>query len=308
MISRRAFLRSATVASTSVAAGFLAHDLRSESSYTGTPLLERINVSIETLPPSFDGYRIGFLTDPHLGMWVPQSWIVAALETLRESKPDILVLGGDYIFVSDNPIWKISGAIRNWDYVDLSRRETAAKAFHDFARIISNFSFPDGIIGVTGNHDNWNSPKIFHDVMKQFSNIRILLNEEIFIARNGERIGLFGVDDYLTGFPTLPPRRIRAPLPVTRILVSHNPDYVALLANEDPSLFDLALCGHTHGGQVCLPGITGLVVPIQNPAFLAGLAQTGESVVYTSRGLGVVGLPFRFHCPPELTIIELRKS
>lgn len=307
MLSRRAFIRSAALASSSLAAGILAYDIRSDSCYTGSPVLEKLTLKLAALPRAFNGYRIGFVTDPHLGMWVPKDWIASAFETLQRLSIDLLVLGGDYIFVSDNPIWGITGAVRNWDYASLSRGETAARAFRDFAIITSQFTFPDGIIGVAGNHDNWNSPHVFHRTMKDFPKIRLLLNEELSIVRGSESISLFGVEDYLTGIPARPPARGESS-PRTRILVSHNPDYVAELAKDDPSLFDVALCGHTHGGQVRLPGITGLIVPIQNPDFLAGLTKTGDSFVYTSRGLGVVGLPFRFDCPPEITLLELQQA
>jgi predicted MPP superfamily phosphohydrolase len=78
-----------------------------------------------------------------------------------------------------------------------------------------------------------------------------------------------------------------------------------MLLEEERSSFDLALCGHTHGGQVRVPGLTGVVIPVQDPRFMSGLADIGAGYVYTSRGLGVVGLPMRINCPPEITVIEL---
>jgi predicted MPP superfamily phosphohydrolase len=134
------------------------------------------------------------------------------------------------------------------------------------------------------------------------------LNEEVSVTRENESLDILGVDDFLTGFPIKPPPR-RGPIAThTRILVSHNPDYVATLLKDDTHSFDIALCGHTHGGQVRIPGLTNTIIPVQDPRFLSGLTSLNGPYVYTSRGLGVVGLPFRFNCPPEITIIDLKKA
>lgn len=301
MLSRRALFKSATLAGTGIAVAAVTRDMRPDG-YTGTPVLERLKLTIPDLPAPFQGYRIGYLTDLHLGLWVPQSWITEAIETLLREKVDILVLGGDYIFVSDNPLWETTGCIRNADYLDMSRAEMARKAFSDVCALIARYSFSDGIVGVVGNHENWNSIELFMAAARAHPSLRILVNESHRITRGDSSIELLGVDDFLTGFPSKPPPRGTAS---TRILLSHNPDYVALLLEEEKNAFDLALCGHTHGGQVRVPGLMGVVIPVQDPRFMSGLTDIGTGYVYTSRGLGVVGLPIRVNCPPEITVIEL---
>ncbi len=301
MLSRRALLQSATLAGTGIAVASVTRDM-SPDGYTGTPVLEKVNLEIPNLPPAFHGYRIGFLTDLHLGLWVPQSWITNAIETLIKEKVDVLLLGGDYIFVTDNPLWEGLHCLRNTDYLDMTRAEMARSAFADICRIIAGYTFKDGIIGVVGNHEHWNSIEMFMAAAREHPSLRMLINESHSITRGDASLELLGVDDFLTGFPIKPPPRAT---PSIRILLSHNPDYVAMLLEEEKRSFDLALCGHTHGGQVRVPGLMGVVIPVQDPRFMAGLTNLGSSYVYTSRGLGVVGLPIRVNCPPEITVIEL---
>jgi predicted MPP superfamily phosphohydrolase len=304
MLSRRAFLQSALIASSGAAVGATVYDLRIDG-YTGSPVVEHLRIRLPNLPEAFHGYRIGFLTDIHLGMWVPHEWIHHAIEVLQKADVDILLLGGDYIFVTENPVWRYTHCIRNSSYMDLSKSEATAKIFREVGEIFSSYTFRDGTIGVVGNHEHWNSLPLFTETMKAFPKLRFLINEEVTISRNGQAISLLGVDDFLTGLPTVPPPR--SGTATTRILMSHNPDYVANLLNDEPSSFDLALCGHTHGGQVRLPGVGGFIVQVQDPRFVQGLVKIGDATVYTSRGLGVVGLPFRVNCPPEITIFELEK-
>ena len=284
-----------------MAVGAVSRDMRPDG-YTGTPVVERLKLTIPHLAQSFRGYRIGYLTDLHLGLWVPQSWVTQAIEALIQENVDILLLGGDYIFVSDNPLWETTGCIRNADYLDRPRPEMAENAFADICRIIAGYSFRDGIVGVVGNHENWNSIELFMSAVRKHPSLRILINESHVITREGSSLEILGVDDFLTGFPIKPPPR-GSDSP--RILLSHNPDYVASLLEEETRSFDIALCGHTHGGQVRLPGVMGVVIPVQDPRFMSGLTDIGTGYVYTSRGLGVVGLPIRVNCPPEITVIEL---
>ena len=304
MLSRRAFLQSALVASSGAAIGATVYDLKSDG-YTGTPIVERISVHLSNLPDAFNGYRIGFLTDIHLGMWVPLEWIHHALELLRQANVDLLILGGDYVFVTENPVWKLTHCIRNSKYMGLSKAEATANIFRDIGEIFSQYTFRDGTIGVVGNHEHWNSIALFTQTMKEFPQLRFLINEEVTISRGEQTLNVLGVDDFLTGLPILPPPR--STTSTTRILISHNPDYVANLLTDAPSSFNLALCGHTHGGQVRLPGVGTFIVQVQDPRFVQRLFTVVNATVYTSRGLGVVGLPFRVNCPPEITICELTR-
>ncbi len=86
----------------------------------------------------------------------------------------------------------------------------------------------------------------------------------------------------------------------------HEPDYIERLAKLVP--VDLQLSGHTHGGQVRVPGLGAVILPPWGHAYVEGLYHVGAGQVYTSRGIGMVGIPFRFNCPPEVTEITLAQG
>jgi hypothetical protein len=139
--------------------------------------------------------------------------------------------------------------------------------------------------------------------------VDLLINKERIISRKDQTLRIFGVDDFLTGLPTGPPHdELRRGRDI-RLIVSHNPDYISALLSFRPDYhFDLALCGHTHGGQICLPYVGAVMRQIRDPRFIAGMVRLGEKIVYTSRGLGVVGLPIRIDCPPEVTVFTLARA
>lgn len=309
MISRRAFIKGAVLgASAAAATGAVYLDLATNA-ITGDIILEELTLTLPNLPAAYEGYKIGFLTDIHLGIWLSSDWIDRALKLITSKDPDILVLGGDYILLKDNPLLAPLGLSRNSSFTKLSLKDAAAAIYREVASIVSRYSFRDGIVGVTGNHDHWLYYPVFASTFSEFSGIKLLINQEHSIERNGEQISFFGVDDFLTGIPTpMPPRGIQN-RQSTRILVSHNPDYVSTLLKDQRADFDLALCGHTHGGQIRIPGLGPLALQIKDPRFGSGLVRTTPNqYVYTSRGLGLVGLPFRFNCPAEVTVITLRSA
>lgn len=307
MISRRAFLASAFVGGSAVGVGLASNDMRADGP-TSDFITEHVEVTIPELPSAFEGYRIGFLTDLHIGIWVPQEWIRRALAALEASEIDLLVLGGDYILVNDNPLWQECGIVRNESFAGLSKKAAIPAIFTAFGECFAECRVRDGIVGVVGNHDHWTSIRVFRDVMRGFQNIRILMNEEFSVARGEQTLSFFGVDDYLTGLPTAPPP-LRAPRATSsRIIISHNPDYISALLDRPEHDFSFAMCGHTHGGQIVLPVVGPVAAQVVDRRFVAGFERIGEKAVYTSRGLGVVGLPFRINCPAEATIFTLKSA
>ncbi len=309
MISRRTFLRSTLCAGTGLVAGAAAYTTFAHDQ-TGAITLERVPVRINQLPSAFEGYKIGFLTDIHLGIWLPNEWVVRSLEILANEAIDLLVLGGDYIFLNDNPFWKKMGIVRNEELAaERSPRKAIPRIYGELGSILTKFSFPDGSVGVPGNHDHWNSTSIFLSTFGSLPGIELLINKERVISRRDHTLRIFGVDDFLTGRPTAPPQdELRRGRDV-RLLVSHNPDYISALTSRHPDYhFDLALCGHTHGGQIRLPYVGAVMSQIRDSRFIAGSVHLGEKLVYTSRGLGVVGLPIRIDCPPEVTVFTLERA
>jgi predicted MPP superfamily phosphohydrolase len=277
--------------------------------YTGDLKLERLELDIPGLPPAFNGYKLGFITDIHISSWVPEEWFEVAILELKRSGVQALILGGDYILVHESSLWDKSHLIRNPKFAGIPKDIATREIYTAFARCASQHSFPDGTLAVVGNHDHWNSYPIFLETMRGYPKVELLINTERSITRGEQSLKIYGVDDYLTGVPRNPPDDIELRDGRTkRIIVSHNPDYISAIADNHDVNFSLALCGHTHGGQIVLPLLGALAPQVVDRRFIAGLCKLGERQVYTSRGLGVVGLPFRVNCPAEITVITLRQA
>jgi predicted MPP superfamily phosphohydrolase len=307
MLSRRQFLKTALVGGVATGLGLATHDLRSDS-YTSDFKLEDLSVEIPGLPSSFQDYRIGFITDIHISTWVPTHWFERALETVKQANVDILLLGGDYILVHEISVWDQLGFVRDPQFSGLTKKEAIPKIYQAFANIASAYNFPDGILAVVGNHDHWNRFSVFMDILKGFQQIKLLINQTHAITRGNHSLEVFGVDDYLTGIPSLPPARELANGQAKRVILSHNPDYIPAILNNQQADFSLALCGHTHGGQIVLPALGAVAAQVVDRRFVSGMQRVDERQIYTSRGLGVVGLPFRINCPPEVTVITLKRA
>jgi predicted MPP superfamily phosphohydrolase len=306
MISRRAFLSSAALGGSLAAAGLAGKSLAVTSS-TGDFIVEHRPISIANLPRAFDGYKIGFITDLHLSVWVPEAWIIGAIDAVIAADVDLLVLGGDYILVNESSLWQNLDIVRDKRFASLSKGDAIPQIYSTVAECFRGRVFRDGIVGVVGNHDRWNSFPTFESIFNRAPWIRILINEELSVSRGESSIRIFGVDDYLTGIPSTPP-----PLPsdqpdAIRIIVSHNPDYIATLLNAPEHKFSFAMCGHTHGGQIVLPVLGPIAAQVVDERFIVGQQNLERSTVYTSRGLGVVGLPFRYNCPAEVTVFTLTR-
>jgi predicted MPP superfamily phosphohydrolase len=309
MVSRRSFLQGAGIVGALSTFGLLsARDIITDSS-TGAAQLEKITIALKNLPGRFEGYTIGFISDLHLGIWVPERWITHAIETVQAEGVQLLVLGGDYIGVPESRWWEQIGAVRNQTYAGIPHIEVIPKIFGRVAEILSGYTFSDGIFAVPGNHEHWNSTHHFIKAFTSSVGFTLLINEEFTVRRGEETLTFFGADDFLTGIPKLP-RRSDLPAENARnanILVSHNPDHVSFGFRRDGELFpfSLSLSGHTHGGQVCIPGIGPITYQVNDRSFGSGLVSLNGRQSYTSRGLGVVGVPFRIACPPEITVIQL---
>ncbi len=241
--------------------------------------IKRVNVPIPNLPPVWDGVRIVQLTDLHLGKFVSLDYIRKIVKRTNVLFPDVIVLTGD--FVNDgNTI--VDG----------------------LERVLSALQSKFGKFAVLGNHDHWEGAGAIREVLDK-AGIVDLSNKSVVLERAGEQICFAGVDDLWTATQDLSGALKDIPEEVPRILLSHNPDY----AEEMPPSprVDLMLCGHTHGGQFKVPFGSRLWLPIRHSKYAAGLVEGPHCLVYTSVGVGMVGLPIRFNCRPEIPIITLRQ-
>ena len=268
------------------------------------------DLKLPNLPAEFEHYRIAFLSDLHFTPCLPTKPIEQALTIVKKENPDIVLLGGDLIWIPDGQLNKL--ALSMWrsencpqvdasfqDYKDAGRRACA-----ELSTMLAQLDAPDGIFTVFGNHDYWVNPQDCQEELAQ-TGIRVLHNEQISIDRGLKRITVTGLEDYWSSIPKLPERLSAAR---TNILLTHNPDLIAELLGGTAAKFDLALAGHTHGGQIRLPFIGALHYNISTPMLAEGLIRTEAGYVYTSRGIGTILLPIRLNCRPEVAVFSLHQQ
>lgn len=252
------------------------------------PVLERATIRIPGLPRSFAGLRILHLSDLHHSTIVPRALIERAVAMGLAERPDLVALTGD--FVSTERLQPGSG---------IAYAEPCAEALTAAA------SVPLGAFAVLGNHDYDTDPERVATSLAT-RGIRVLADENVLLERGGEHLRLAGVADLwrAPGRDAAVARALegaREDEPV--IALAHNPDQFPELAAAGVSL---TLSGHTHGGQVRLPGWGPLWVPSRFGArYAQGLVTEGGASLYVTRGVGTLGLPLRFACPAEVTILEL---
>ncbi|MTW20817.1 metallophosphoesterase [Allochromatium palmeri] len=260
--------------------GFIRHALRlsgllARAQHNATLLQVRHNrVALPGLPAAFEGFRILHLSDLHLDM-EPRN-VAALCARLPALDYDLCVFTGDYRAKTFGPYDRVLNA--------MSKVRQSLKA---------------PALAVLGNHDTLAFVPAFESM-----GIRCLLNESESIERQGERIYLAGVDDaHYYQVHNLDKAAAEIPEAAVAILLSHTPEIYRHAAHCG---FDLMLCGHTHGGQICLPGGFPLTWDAHCPRRLAaGAWRHGAMLGYTSVGAGTSVVNARLNCPPEITVHTL---
>jgi predicted MPP superfamily phosphohydrolase len=158
------------------------------------------------------------------------------------------------------------------------------------------------MLAVLGNHDHWLNAEVIASELKK-AGIDVLLNETRTISSGGNSFQVIGVDDGWSGKPDLMHSLGELNGNIPGILLWHEPD----LADQVPQdgRVALQLSGHTHGGQVRLPGKGALILPYLGTKYDCGLYRFEQMHLYTNRGIGIISIPFRFNCRPEITSIIL---
>jgi uncharacterized protein len=245
-------------------------------------------IPIKNLPGSFHGYRIVQLSDIHLDEFTESFFLERIVRHVNTLAPDLVLLTGD--FITHGSLTFIAGN----------------HAAHRCAEIISTLTAPLRY-AVLGNHDvAVNGPMVIHALASRGT--PVLVNQNVAIEKNGDRLWLCGLDDPGTSHPDVGlavPAKPDAPV----ILMSHEPDYAdAVVEHPRAPLIDLILAGHTHGGQVRLPFAGPLILPPMGQIYPEGLYHLKNIQLYVNRGIGTVGLPFRLNCPPEITVLTLQPA
>jgi predicted MPP superfamily phosphohydrolase len=235
------------------------------------------DIQLPQLPVSFDGFTLLQISDLHVDM------NEAAMQRLIELLPglayDLCVLTGDYRGKTFGP---------------------CDATIEGLARVCAHIVAP--IYGVLGNHDSIRMVPALEEM-----GIRMLLNEAETLERGDQRIHLVGIDDaHYYRVDNIEKAVSQLPGDEFSILLSHTPEIYRQAAHAD---FDLLLSGHTHGGQICLPGAIPITLDSVLPRRMgSGLWKYHEMVGYTSVGVGSSIVPVRLNCPPEITLHHLRSS
>jgi len=239
--------------------------------------LRRNRVVLPELPPAFDGFTLLHLTDLHMEM--NSTALQRIVELLPGLAYDACVLTGDFRAQTYGPYEAALDGLR-W--------------FRPHLR--------DPVYGVLGNHDTIRMVPAMERM-----GIRMLLNETEIIRRGDQRIHLVGIDDaHYYRVDNIEKAAGDIPHDEFSILLTHTPEIYRQAAHAD---FNLLLSGHTHGGQICLPGGVPIILDAKLPRkFGAGAWQYHGMHGYTSRGAGTSLVPVRLNCPPEITLHELRRG
>jgi uncharacterized protein len=220
------------------------------------------------------------MSDHHFFPFTPRELLERAMEQANGLHPDLILLGGDYV-CSD------------------------VESIRELAPILGRLNARYGIFAAPGNYG---TPLGLNLIRSQLvaQSIEVLVNRGLHVGPSAGRLFLAGLDSVCPGAPD--PIRAFAGCREddTAVALVHEPDYFPTMVRLTP--LQLQLSGHSHGGQVRLPPLGPLILPRWGRIYHTGLYHLNGRFVYTGRGLGMVKLPLRFNCPPELTEITLETA
>ena len=269
-VTRRAVLKGALASGVGVVAGgggygflYERHELE----------VTRTAVGVAGLPPALAGLRIGFITDVHRSRLVSHDDVAQAVSALTIERPDLVILGGDYVTWGDR------------QYVIPS------------AEALAPLSAPHGVFGVLGNHDD------DHDMPAALGKygVQMLKDARTRLTIRHETVDLVGIR-FWTRRQIDIASLTRDAAPMT-FLLAHDPRRLTEAAALG---VPLVLSGHTHGGQVVLP-LVGAPAAAKFPV-VAGIGRRDKTIMFVSRGVGTIYVPVRINCPPEVALLTLQPA
>lgn len=258
--------------------------------YAGTRQLvvRRLDVNLPKLPEAFEGVRIVQVSDVHVGPHTSRRHLARVADTVRDARPDLVAHTGDQV-------------------------DDFARDVQYFVAALGDVTAPLGVFAVAGNHDviaGWDGVRIGMEE----AGITVLVNEAVPLERGGARIWLAGTGDPAgrswsrdggaTAAPDIERTLERIPRGEPTVALAHNPALWPELARHG---VDLTLSGHTHYGQLAIPG-WGWNIASSFLDLSMGTHRQGDSLLYISPGANYWGVPFRIGTPPEVTVLVLRRG
>ncbi len=245
----------------------------------GASRVRDIIVSSRDIPQRLDGYRVGFVSDIHLGNNYTDARMERLVEEINAEKFDCVILGGDYT--------------RDASYIKR------------FAELAGRLRARDGVYAIHGNHDIMNGKAQTTRALDD-AGIRVLDQSH---AKVTEGLSVSGVGDLRFEYPDMERTSKGIDAGDFAILAAHNPDLVEESAfARFAGLYDLVLCGHTHGGQITLFGWAPVLPSRYGARYRTGIVQRGDAPVIISNGVGFSGKVFLFRvsAPSDFLALTLR--
>jgi predicted MPP superfamily phosphohydrolase len=249
------------------------------ASFAPDPEITETDIWLRRLPAAHNRLRIVQLSDIHHGLFTPIEDVERAVSLANLLRPDLVALTGDYVTLSPTYIWPV-------------------------ARALGKLRARLGVFAVLGNHDFHVDPEEITRALRA-QRVRVLRNAHFAVRTRAATLWMLGVDDLWWGSNDLPAALATVPQRGVKVLLCHNPLGVHEAAEHG---IDLVLSGHTHGGQVRLP-VVGSVYGRSKLGlrFVEGWNRLNGTQIYVSRGIGKVLLPMRLGCPPEISVLRLRR-
>ena len=271
LVTRRAALKGVLAGAAAAIGGTAAYGVAYGRHHLGAT---EATLPVAGLPAALNGLRIALLTDIHHSALVGADDIRAAVDLTLSLRPDLIVLGGDYVTFADR------------EYVG------------PVAELLAPLKAPQGVFAILGNHDDEKEmPAAL--VRRGFE---VLKDDLTRVTIRGEALELAGIKFWTRRAPDIYERTLKNARD-TVLLLAHDPRRLTEAAKLN---VPAVLSGHTHGGQVVLPGV-GAVAKARFP-ILQGLGHQDNTSIFVSRGIGTVYVPIRINCPPEVAIISLRAT
>lgn len=244
------------------------------------PVVDRITLAIKNLHTALEGFTIVQITDVHLYPMTQPELVQKAVAMANHLDPDLVVLTGDYV-------WQELTAI------------------DELAPILAGLNAKYGVFSTLGNHDYWLDAGAI-TAMMEAAGLPVLINRGLSIQQGKGSIYIAGLDDGWSGEPNLE-KTLEGVLPDEPvILLCHEPDLADRYSQD--GRVSVQLSGHTHGGQIRIPGVGALVLPYLGRKYDIGLYRVKDMLLYTNRGLGVISEPVRLNCPPEISQFILERA
>lgn len=257
--------------------------------YAGVKRIRNYDIASHEVPKYFDGYRIAFASDFHLESKFKERQLHGTVKAIQALMPDVLMLGGDY--------------------------QEGCEHVAPLFKALSEATPPDGIYAVLGNNDYERCTQLIRATMHKY-NITLLEDTTATLYRETDSIVVWGANPYAERYPTaLLRNNIGKKSNIHEIinkkdfviLLTHTPDYVD---DTDISAADLALSGHTHGGQVTLFGVYAPVTASKyGMKYRTGIKRNRQGIpVIISNGLGTSRYPVRIFAPTDIVIVTLHHT